>query len=354
MRILFLSEAISPHIARWQKAFTELGWETLVASSDYADGFNGHRLSPKAAAGGPQRYLSIVDQVEKLAFEFQPHLINAHFLPTYGLTAAMANIHPLVLTLWGSDILLSAQNSFLRRWRSRFVLRRSDLVVADAQCALDVARTIASVQRQLVVSFGVSRVWYESGLLRELKESNTLQILSCRKFEPLYDVQTLIKAAGLLRDDGFNLHLTLVGSGSLENNLRALAHSQGIADRITFTGALGDEQLFNVYRRSDIYVSTALSDTTSVSLLEAMSQRLYPIVTDIPGNREWLTSDRYLFKPGDAVDLAGKLKVAVSRQAREQAYLDYQPLLVQKGIREDQMRIANLTFRKLIDEYPRR
>ena len=105
MRILFLSEAISPHIVRWQKAFTELGWETLVASCDYTDGFNGHRLSPKAAAGGPQRYLSIVDQVEKLTSDFQPHLINAHFLPTYGLTAALVNIHPLILTLWGSDIL---------------------------------------------------------------------------------------------------------------------------------------------------------------------------------------------------------------------------------------------------------
>lgn len=352
MKILFLSEAISPHIARWQKAFTELGWETIVASCDYTDSFSGQQLSPKAGSG-PQRYLSIVDQVEKLATDFQPHLINAHFLPTYGLTAAMANIHPLVLTLWGSDILLSAQNGFLRRWRSRFVLRRSDLVVADAQNALDVAKSIASIRRQLVVSFGVSRVWYESGQVRELKETDTLQILSCRKFEPVYDIQTLIRAARLLVNDGFNFHLTLVGSGSLENNLRALAHSQGVADRITFTGALGDEQLFNAYRRSDVYVSTALSDTTSVSLLEAMSQKLYPIVTDIPGNREWLTSDRYLFKPGDAADLAAKIKLGASRQAREDAYLDYQPLLLQKGIRDDQMRIADLTFRKLIDEYPR-
>lgn len=353
MKILFLAEAISPHIASWQKAFTEMGWGTLVASCDYTAGFNGHKLSPKVGSG-PLRYLSVVDQVKKLTSDFQPHLINAHFLPTYGLTAAIANIHPLVLTLWGSDILLSAQNGFLRRWRSRFVLRRSDLVVADAQCGLDIAKSIAPIRCQLVVSFGVSRVWYESGQVRELKETDTLQILSCRKFEPLYDVQTLIKAARLLRDDGFKFHLTLVGSGSLESDLRALADSQNITDLITFTGALGNEQLFNAYRRSDIYVSTALSDTTSVSLLEAMSQKLYPIVTDIPGNREWLTSDRHFFKPGDAADLAAKIKLGASRQAREQAYVEYGPLLIQKGIREDQMRIADLTFRKLIDEYPRR
>jgi hypothetical protein len=185
MRILFLSEAISPHIARWQKAFIELGWETLVASCDYTDRFAGHRLLPKAAAGSPLRYLSIVDQVEKLASDFQPHLINAHFLPTYGLTAAMANIHPLVLTLWGSDILLSAQRGLLRRWRSRFVLRRSDLVVADAQYALDVARSL--LQRHCD--------WCEPCLVQwpgaELQETRSPN-LSCRKFGR-FDVQALSK-----------------------------------------------------------------------------------------------------------------------------------------------------------------
>ncbi|MCX6832201.1 MAG: hypothetical protein NT028_08740, partial [candidate division Zixibacteria bacterium] len=67
----------------------------------------------------------------------------------------------------------------------------------------------------------------------------------------------------------------------------------------------------------------------------------------------WLASDRHFFKSGDAADLAAKIKLGVSRQAREQAYVEYEPLLIQKGIRDDQMRIADLTFRKLIDEYPR-
>jgi glycosyltransferase involved in cell wall biosynthesis len=353
MKILFLSEAISPHIERWQKAFIDLGWDTLIASCDFTDSFTGHRLSSRASSG-PLRYLSIVDQVEKIAQDFQPNVINAHFLPTYGLTAAMANIHPLILTLWGSDILVSAQKSLMRRWRSRFVLKRADLVVADAQCALDIAKTIAPLSCQLVVSFGVSRVWYESGQVRELRDTDTLQIISCRKFEPIYDVATLIRAAAILRDDGLRFHLTLVGSGSLETELRNLANSLGLNDHVTFSGPLGSEQLFNAYRRSDIYVSTAISDTTSVSLLEAMSQKLYPVVTDIPGNREWLTSDRYLFRNGDAADLAAKIKLGASVAAREQAYAEYDTLLSQKGIREDQMRIAGLMFRKLIDEYARR
>jgi len=353
VRILFLAEAISPHIERWQKAFAELGWETLVASCDYTDGYAGHRLTASTGPG-PLRYLSIVDQVEKLIADFQPHLLNAHFLPTYGLTAAMANVHPLVLTLWGSDIMLSAQRGFLRKRRSRFVLRRADLIVADAQCAIDTAAQIAPCKRQLVVSFGVSQAWYDSGQVRQLTDNDILQVLSCRRFEKLYDIPTLIHAARMLADDRFKFQLTLVGSGSLESDLRELVTQLHLDDLVTFTGALNDEQLFNAYRRSDVYVSTATSDTTSVSLLEAMSQKLYPVVTDIPGNREWLTSDRHLFKAGAAAELATKIKLGATRATREQAYAEYEPLLARKGIREDRMRIADLAFRKLIDEYPRR
>jgi glycosyltransferase involved in cell wall biosynthesis len=40
--------------------------------------------------------------------------------------------------------------------------------------------------------------------------------------------------------------------------------------------------------QSDIYVSTSLSDGTSVSLLEAMAAGGFPVVTDIPANREWI------------------------------------------------------------------
>ena len=40
--------------------------------------------------------------------------------------------------------------------------------------------------------------------------------------------------------------------------------------------------------QADIYVSTSLHDGTSVSLLEAMGSGAFPIVTDIPSNREWI------------------------------------------------------------------
>ena len=73
-----------------------------------------------------------------------------------------------------------------------------------------------------------------------------------------------------------------------------------------------------------IYVSTARSDTTSVSLLEAMACGLFPVVTDIPANREWIDDGHNgrLFPAGDAAALGQALvgawsEAGLRRAARE-------------------------------------
>ncbi len=347
-----LGEAISPHLQRWADELTELGWEIVLASADYRDDFKGHKLYP-SSAGGPLRYLQLVEPIKQLVDEVQPQVINAHFLPTYGFAAAMANLHPLILTLWGSDVLVSGRKGRLRRLRSRFVLGRSDLVVGDAEFLLREAEQLGFVKRRLMVPFGVKRAWVESGEARQFEADQTLRIMSCRQLEPLYDVSTLINAAKILKDKGVRFQVTIVGEGSRLTALQALTQKLNLAEQVTFTGRLSQEKLFTAYRNSDVYVSTAGSDSTSVSLLEAMSQRLYPIVTDLPSNREWLSSDAFFFGVGDAEALAARIMAAVDLDVRRQAWQSYWKTLLQKGVREDQMKIADLTFRRLVDEFAR-
>lgn len=350
MKILFLGEAIAPHLMRWHFSFEKMGWEVMTASCDFTDNFTGTRLIPRWKRG-PLRYLTLTDQIEQLIAEFKPNIINAHFLPTYGLAAAAVNAHPLVITLWGSDLLLTGSSGYLRRKRSEYVLKRADLVVMDSQMMVAETKKIHRIPRHLVVSFGVRKSWHESGLARELTDSNPLRILSTRRHEPLYDIPTLLRAAQILKEDGFRFTLTVSGGGSQEQQLRSLSRELRLDDIVTFTGYCNDEQLFNLYRSHDIYVSTAKSDSASVSLLEAMSQKLYPLVTDIPGNREWLNDVCHFFPIGDAAVLASKIKLGQTLDARIEAHGRYAQTLEAKGIREQQMKLADYTFKRLIDDY---
>ena len=77
-----------------------------------------------------------------------------------------------------------------------------------------------------------------------------------------------------------------------------------------------------LHREHEIYVSTSRSDSTSQSLLEAMAAGLYPVVSDIAGNRPWIgtradAASRYgargiLVPPGDAAALADALEAVAA------------------------------------------
>ncbi len=62
----------------------------------------------------------------------------------------------------------------------------------------------------------------------------------------------------------------------------------GLADRFSFLGRLAPAALAAELRAAAVYVSTSRSDSTSVSLLEAMACGAFPVVTDLPANREWI------------------------------------------------------------------
>jgi glycosyltransferase involved in cell wall biosynthesis len=71
--------------------------------------------------------------------------------------------------------------------------------------------------------------------------------------------------------------------------LETLARTLGIADRVRFLGWRDDvERLYGAF---DLFTLTSQSEGTSVSLLEAMSAGLCPVVTDVGGNRAVLGPD---------------------------------------------------------------
>jgi glycosyltransferase involved in cell wall biosynthesis len=67
--------------------------------------------------------------------------------------------------------------------------------------------------------------------------------------------------------------------------------------------------LADYFKNADVYLSCALSDGTSVSLLEAMAYGLPVVATDAPGNREWVVPGRggWLAPPRDARAFADAL-----------------------------------------------
>jgi hypothetical protein len=214
MRILFLSDAATSHTQRWVNYFVDRGHHCSLITLE-------RRFETKAeeyhipAMGLPDflKYPLSCREIRKIVRKTKPDLVNAHFVPSYGLIGALLRFHPLVVSTWGSDVLISPGKSFLHRLRAEYVLSRADLVTADAEVSARAAcRLGADKGRVLVSPMGV-----EKNLLGwlEREEKPYLLVLSNRKLEPLYDVATLLKAVPRVEKEAQReVKFVILGEGS--------------------------------------------------------------------------------------------------------------------------------------------
>lgn len=310
-----LGDASNRHTLRWAEYFKIKGHQVHLASLESPAPTEAEiSLLKTPIMPRPFRYLSAVPAVRRLADDIKPDLVNAHFLPNYGWLAALAGLDPLILSVWGSDVLVSAQKSPLHRARARYVLARSRLVTCDGQNLVRALQDLGAASQGIVnIPMGV-----EEDILKTRfqgwNQAGPVKIASVRQLEPVYNVEVLIRAASRMSSERVSFHIDVAGWGSKAGQLKKLAEKSGLTQALHFRGSLPHPELVTLLQQADIYVATSLSDSTSVSLLEAMACGCIPVVTDIPGNREWIEHGRngYLFPAGDYLALAGILKQLIN------------------------------------------
>jgi len=310
MKILFLADGSSHHTKRWVNYFAQRDHLCYLISLEKGIQINAesYYIRPRIKIRA-LKYTSSYFKVKKIVDEIEPDLINALFVPNYGFLGALLNFKPFVVSAWGSDILISPRKSFLHKLRTRFILTRADLILSDSDFLTQAIRGLGIKEKRILTfPLGIETERYS----QEKKRGGPITVLSTRRFEPIYDVKTFIQAMPLvLARSKSRIRFIVVGTGLQSQELKELVLDLKLQDKLEFKEDLSDEGLIETYRDSDIYVSTSLSDSTSVSLLEAMASGLIPIVTDIPGNREWIKDGQngFLFSPKDHRDLAQKISL---------------------------------------------
>jgi glycosyltransferase involved in cell wall biosynthesis len=332
MRIALLASGEAIHSRRWAVGLAERGHQVrLYTLEDVPAGFSadgGISIVRLGSRGLPDfiRYPLASPELNRELERFDPGLIDAHFVPSYGLLGALSGRHPLVVNCWGSDLLVAGDP--LRRARARWVLGRADRVFVDAGNLGEAARRLGVGHDRLrTIPWGVECERFvmsaDAAARRRARQQwpgewghggdpGDPVVVSTRVLHPIYDVATLIRAWPEVHCRHPRARLLVAGDGPELEGLRHLAGGGGSASSVVFLGRLPREQLPELLAGADVYVSTSLSDSTSVSLLEAMSAGCYPVISDIDGNREWVSEETAaFFGVGDVAALSVRLAGAI-------------------------------------------
>ena len=132
-------------------------------------------------------------------------------------------------------------------------------------------------------------------------------------------VDVLIDALGTERLRAEPWRLTVVGQGDQQDALAAQAESLGIAEKVTFAGALPRTRCEEAYRAADVLVLPSRFDGWGAVVNEAMEHGLAVIASDQVGARTPLVAEGlngFVFSSESAADLASCLAGLVGDRKR--------------------------------------
>jgi glycosyltransferase involved in cell wall biosynthesis len=326
MRICYVADGASIHTQRWVNYFAGEGHEVHLICWKLIPGYDENiriHLLTRLAPGiwRLSQYFSFllwIVQVRRLVSKIRPDIVDGHFITVYGFLAACSGFHPLIVSAWGSDMLVQPGRNPLSKFTARYASRKADIVI----CLFPV-----DVAREQIAALGIASNKIRTLLLgidatqfspshRNDRIKQTLNIessrpivISTRALAPIYDVETLIKAMPLVLEEMPEAEFVIAGTGKQQGYLTELARALGVSANTKFIGWVPRAELPEYLSSADIYVSTSLSDGASNSLLEAMACGVAPVVTDIRANQAWINNGQngFLFPTRDHKALASQI-----------------------------------------------
>jgi len=210
------------------------------------------------------------------------HLYHANF---YGRLAAFREGIPIVVSVHNTYVRPRIRRSLVNWW----LARRTPVIIAGSEAIRnDIVRYDRVAPEKIrVIPYGVDVDRFDIPLSKEgAREKLGLPkgqfiVGTVGRLEEQKGQKHLLDAVGILRREGRDVLLLLVGGGREEDRLRAQAMREGIGDAVLFLGTRRD--LPELFRAMDVFTLPSLWEGLPIALLSAMAAGLPVIVTPVGG-----------------------------------------------------------------------
>ncbi|UFS69341.1 glycosyltransferase family 4 protein [Geomonas sp. RF6] len=326
MKLCYIADVNNVHPQRIVQHFAARGHEIEVVSvTDPGEkalrgmegrGVKVHYVGPlatgrKLSLSFASAQLAALRKTRGIIRAFAPDIVHCLYLTDCGLYGALSGFHPLMVFAMGSDLYLDPGRSLLHRSIYRYVLRRADLIHTGSEhAAQKLACDGGRAGAVRMLPYGTDLQLFrprpqDPELMRRLDLLPEQKIVvSTRALQPVYSVDTLILAIPRVLRGIPEARFVVVGSGTLKEELEALARGLGVAGAVRFVGNV--PEIARYLNLAHLFVSTSLSDVFACSTMEAMACGKPVAVSEIPGVGEWIV-DRWngrLFPPRGHEQLA--------------------------------------------------
>ena len=247
-------------------------------------------------------------------------IIHIHMpFPLGDLACFLSGYKGRVILWWHSDIVRQKKLMKLYRPLMEWLLRRADCIVVATQGHIDGSKYLKPYQEKCrIIPFGVDLKiekeadrWYEEGRLLERSEEkpDAVKFLFVGRLVYYKGCRTMIEAFVQAAKGNSRIQLDIVGTGSLEPELKKQTEELGLTDRIYFHADVSDDELIQYFKECDVFVLPSLQRSEAFGLvqIEAMAFGKPVINTKLPSGVPYVSlhgETGLTVEPGNAAELA--------------------------------------------------
>jgi colanic acid/amylovoran biosynthesis glycosyltransferase len=218
---------------------------------------------------------------------------------------------PYSLSIHGSDVLLENPLLEAKLAGARFVVSNCRYHIRQLRQRFPSLKC----QRFYLVRGGVDLATPRWSWRRPAEPPSPLRLLNVARLAPVKGQDVLLQACFHLTQRGVAWECRIVGEGPERPRLEHLIKNLGQEGRVSLLGAKSQDEVARQYDWSQVVVLSSRSEGTPMTVIEAMAKArpvLAPQITALPemvldGVTGWL------YRPGDALDLAGKIETFSER-----------------------------------------
>jgi glycosyltransferase involved in cell wall biosynthesis len=247
----------------------------------------------------------------KLLREKEYDLAHAFFgFPTGWLCYRNAGKLPYIISLRGSDVpgrhaRLQLDYKILAP-AFRAIWKKASALVACSEGLKERARLFMPSVSIDVIPNGVELDRFFPAEISQ--KSKVLRLLTVGRLSVTKRIEMLIDAVEILHRTACKLHLTVVGGGQMERQLRTTVAERELSDVIEITGRINSEKMPELYRRNDIFISASMQEGMSNAMLEAMASGLPIVTTRCEGLAELIDGNGLIVEKDNIEDIAKAVK----------------------------------------------
>ena len=303
LRVLILADINSPHTQKWVMGLSENNIEIAIFSFNAADTnwykqlANVHCLRQakkrqKNSWWSKLEYLLLLPQLIISIRRFKPNIVHAHYASSYGFLAALSFFKPLVVSVWGSDVMQFPKKGHLQKWILNLVFFRAKKICATSSI-LQREVSLYTKKPCEIVPFGIHLKYFYS--FSDIKHPTVFTIGCIKHLETIYNIDKVICAFYILIQKYPNqkFHLKIIGEGSQEINLRQLVEKLNLKNQVEFTGRVQHEHIPEYLHQLNVLVNVSEYESFGVSVAEAMACKIPVIVSAHEGFKDLVPNTEY-------------------------------------------------------------